>query len=40
MENIQTERESIEVRTLAFSLAITLIGTAEKVRRFGSRRPP
>jgi hypothetical protein len=24
MENIQTERESTEVRTLAFSLAITL----------------
>jgi len=24
MENIQTERENIEVRTLAFSLAITL----------------
>jgi len=24
MQNIQTERENIEVRTLAFSLAITL----------------
>lgn len=40
MENIWIERDSIEVRTPAFSLAINLGWDAETVRWFGSHRPP